>query len=291
MLKSTPGDDELKADLESKVSKCDPSIYWATHDFQPAVMASKATLNSPAPSAPKPVFNFYENYPSGRHLSETVSEFLARLPPYSTQTTDHGPWIYIANPSYRFDPTSEDLRGFKKSATELLENFSNLQANTEASMDEAKSLPRRTLTPLRKQLERDIFNLARQKGITSGKWMLFPPPEDVDRVWKLVAQATADEELGHAAKVATDDGAGNRRARLVCVYNEDYADKGEVKRILQRLDRMGLVRGKEAIGETRGIFYKADAYSWLEINGGNEWGLRPSLYSSKEVLAQGWLAE
>jgi len=34
----------------------------------------------------------------------------------------------------------------------------------------------------------------------------------------------------------------------------------------------------------RGIYYKCDAYTLLEINSGNEYGLAASLYSSKEML-------
>ena len=253
-------------------------------------MAYQAMPKSSASFAPKPVFNIYENYPSGRQLSETLPEFFARLPPYSTRTTDYGPSIYISNPSYRPNPISEDVRGLKQRGSKVLESFSNAKAEMEASMPgNVKSVIGRKLTPLRKQLEKDIFAVARETGVTCGKWMLFPDPEDVDHIWKLVAQATADGELGHAAKVATDDGSGNRAARLICIYNEDYADKGEVKRILQRLDRMGLVKGKGAIGKDRGIYYKADAYTWLEINSGNEWGLKPSIYSSKEVFSEGWM--
>ena len=292
MLKSAPGDDGLKADLEAQASAFDTSTYWATHDHQPAVMAFKANPHPSAPSAPKPTYNMYEDYPSGRHLSETVSEFLARLPPYTTQSTDCGPWIYIANPSYQDNPTSEDLRGFKRRGAELLEEFNIAKTGIEESMaGKAKGAIGRKITPLRKELERDIFSLARKTGIKAGKWMLFPFPEDVDGVWKLVAQATAAGELGHAAKVGTDDGSGNRSTRLICVYNEDYAEKGEVRRILQRLDRMGLVRGKGAMGEERRIYYKADAYTWLDINSGNDWGLKASLYSSKDVFREEWLEE
>ena len=111
--------------------------------------------------------------------------------------------------------------------------------------------------------------------------MLFPSPSDVNHIWSLVAHATVAGELGHAAKVATDDGPGNRGARLICVYNEDFAEKGGVRRVLKILDALGLV------GKERGIYYKADAFTWLELNSGNEWGLRPSLYSSKEVLREG----
>ena len=225
----------------------------------------------------------YEECKSGRHLSETVPEFLARLPPFTTQLSDYGPWIFIANPNYRDNPTSEDLRGYKHEGTELLREFSNMKASIEASMPgKANSVIGRQITPLRKKLEQDIYALACRKGITSGKWMLFPSPEDVNRVWSIVAHATAEGQLGHAAKVATDDGTGNRGARLICVYNEDFSAKGDVKRVVENMVCLGLVRRDE-----RPIYYKADALTWLEVNSGNEWGLRPSMYSSKEILEEG----
>lgn len=117
--------------------------------------------------------------------------------------------------------------------------------------------------------------------------MLFPIAEDVNRIWSLVAAATADGELGHAAKVATDDGSGNQGSRLICIYTEDFSDKEDVKRVLKRLVGMGLVNGKGPMGEERGIYYKADAFTHLGIDSKNEWGLKASLFSSKDVLAEG----
>ena len=117
--------------------------------------------------------------------------------------------------------------------------------------------------------------------------MLFPMADDVNRFWSLVATATAAGELGHAAKVAADDGSGNASARLICVYTEDFSDKEDVKRVLGRLVDMGLVTRKGPMGEDRGIYYKADAFTNLGIDSKNEWGLKASLFSSKDVLAEG----
>lgn len=238
--------------------------------------------NTPHPPASKAIHNMYESYPSGRHLSETVSEFLSRLPPYSTSISTSGPWIYIANPSYHDQPSLEDMAGFKLAGRKLLEEFSTAKASIETSMaGKAKGSITKKVTPLRKQLETNIYRLAKEKGVKSGKWMFFPPAKDVTALWAIVANAVAEGELGHAAKVATDDGTGNRGARLICVYTEDFQDEGNVKRVLQRLVGLGLVKDG---GEGRGIFYKTDAYSHLDIMGGNEWGLKPSLYSSSNML-------
>ena len=175
-----------------------------------------------------------------------------------------------------------------KRGREILEDFEATNAGIEASMaGKAKSTIGKKLTPLRKQAETDLYTAAKDKGYTSGKWMLFPMPDDVNRVWSLVATATANGELGHAAKVATDNGSsGNATPRLICVYTEDFSDKGDVRRVLGRLVDMGLVKKKGPMGEDRGIYYKADAFTDLGIDSKNGWGLKASLYSSKDVLAE-----
>ena len=171
---------------------------------------------------------------------------------------------------------------------EILKDFEGTRAGIEASIaGKAKSTIGRKVTPLRKKVEADLYAAAKQRGCTSGKWMLFPMAEDVDRIWALVATATADGELGHAAKVATDDGSGNQGSRLICIYTEDFSDKEDVKRVLRRLVGMGLVSGKGPMGEERGIYYKADAFTHLGIDSKNEWGLKASLFSSKDMLAEG----
>ena len=276
--------------MEAKASSFDSAAYWLSHERQPAVMAYRAIAENAPSTSPKPVHNMYEGSKEARQLSETVSEFLKRLPPSSIPLAEYGPWIWIANPTHRDEPTKRDLRGFGQRGKELLEDFDRVRAGIETSMaGKTKSVIGRKLTPLRKKLEQDIYALAREKGITYGKWMLFPPPDDVNRIWGLVAQAVADGELGSAAKVATDDGSGTRGARLICVYNEDFANKVEVKRVLKRLDELGLVREGGSIADNKSIYYKADAYTHLDIMGGNAWGLRASLYSSKDVFDERWL--
>ena len=107
--------------------------------------------------------------------------------------------------------------------------------------------------------------------------MLFPKVDDVPRYWYKVAEGTADNRLGIGAKISTglDD---DRKERLICIYTKDFSDMDDVRRVLQALVDMDLVSG-----DGRGIYYKCDAYTYLEINSGNEYGLAASLYSSKEM--------
>lgn len=109
--------------------------------------------------------------------------------------------------------------------------------------------------------------------------MLFPKSEDAPRYWYKVAEATADNRLGIAAKVST--GLGEvREERLICIYTKDFSDMDDVRRVLQGLVELDLVDPRNP----RGIYYKCDAYTYLDINSGNEYGLPASLYSSRELL-------
>ena len=79
-------------------------------------------------------FNIYEDYPSGRQLSETVETFMKRLPPLTTSIIEYGPWMYIANPYSPRSHAREDQATFVRKGRELLEEFTALKAGIEASM-------------------------------------------------------------------------------------------------------------------------------------------------------------
>ena len=81
--------------------------------------------------------------------------------------------------------------------------------------------------------------------------MLFPTLAHVDRIWAMIATATANDELGVAAKVTTERGQGPTAGRLICVYTRDFADKEDVKRMLETLVEM------DVIPKGKGISYKA----------------------------------
>lgn len=107
--------------------------------------------------------------------------------------------------------------------------------------------------------------------------MLFPSLDNVTRIWKLIVDGTINNRLGSVAKVATNEG-GNRD-RLICVYTKDFRDQNDVLRVLKQLVELGLVK-------ERGIFYKSDVYTYLDIYGQNaaEYGLQASVYSSQKML-------
>lgn len=88
--------------------------------------------------------------------------------------------------------------------------------------------------------------------------MLFVEPTLVNEIWERVAQATARNELGIAAKVAPREERGSTRERLVCIYTYDFRDRDDVARVLHRLRQLELVRDRAA---GRHIYYKAGGFA------------------------------
>ena len=252
------------------------------------------------PSKPQALYNLYEGKIYARQLDQPVSTFLELLPPRTTQRSHIGEWIYIANPYGSKRPTAEEWARTRSTSAAILSGFVTRCAAIEASMDDMSKLSViKKINRLRIKVKTAILDVADVHGCTDGKWMLFPMPEDVNQVWEIVARATAKGDLGTAAKVATDDGQGDRIARLICVYTEDFGDKKDVKRVLLKLKELGLIGrqtgisykpGKRMLGLGPNAVYKkcsqaVDIFTYLEITGNNKWGLKPSLYQSKEALS------
>lgn len=112
--------------------------------------------------------------------------------------------------------------------------------------------------------------------------MLFVEPTSVNEIWGTVARATVKNELGISAKVAPREQKGSTKDRLICIYTYDFADRDDIARVLLSLKQLDLVR--TGPGRTQ-IYYKADAYTYLGIAGGNPWNIKPSIYSSNEIFA------
>lgn len=85
--------------------------------------------------------------------------------------------------------------------------------------------------------------------------MLFRDANSVDETWAEVARATANNELGIAAKVAprppaAGNGGSSGGDRLICVYTADFRDAKDLRRVAEQLRRLGL------IGNGRPLYYK-----------------------------------
>ncbi|KIW11162.1 hypothetical protein PV08_10462 [Exophiala spinifera] len=274
-----------------------------------------------APNNSKP-YNFYEGIDLAKQLSESLADFLHRLQPSQTSSS-RGRWIYIANPypplkmassgKLVTDAEARDVATFRQVGTRLLDDFLSAKERVESqNPGKAAATITRMLRPDREHLESGIRELARESNITTGKWMLFPSADDVDRTWSLVARGTWEGTLGISAKVAaapdaetTSASAGvggkdrDKESRLICVYTYDFADRDDVKRVLLGLKKLGLLNGDAnggggggsmnknnaaATAAARAIYYKCDAYTHLDISSGNEYKLKASMYSSRDML-------
>ncbi|KAL7923184.1 DUF1917 domain-containing protein [Trichoderma austrokoningii] len=231
-------------------------------------------------------------------LTETIDHFLSRLPPSTTDQTPEVPWIFICNPYiprvHRLQSQGQFSRGNENEAPE--EEGSQTAMVTEGGLErlhlvskfiegiqrsgKGKSFVDKEIRKEQKQAVDDILSLAHLAKVRTGKWMLFCPPSEVNEMWEIVAKATANNELGIAAKVAPRSPLEDpRRDRLLCIYTADFRDKADVGRVLQRLRELRLVESRG-----RPIYYKPDAYTYIGISRGNAWGLRASIYSSTDMF-------
>ncbi|CAI7629046.1 unnamed protein product [Penicillium viridicatum] len=284
------GDDDEKTQLEAYVSSYDPEPFWVeTH--QKLLSTIQQQLRAPPTRAKAASSDISMDDaspepgiipPNQRGKAEPIARFLSRLPPSTTQAADVGPWIWMFNPHMPSKQNGDgDIPTLLRKGRELLQEYENESATLREAHDKSGAKTTAALTrklnPMRKELEKSILDLARETGVTSGKWMLFPTVDRVDEFWGAVARAMEKGELGDVAKVATDDGGGE--SRLICVYTDDFGDVEDVKRVVSKLVDIGLV-GKGP----RSVYYKSDAFTHLEISSKNEYGLKASMYSSREVL-------
>ncbi|KAL4901389.1 hypothetical protein BDW74DRAFT_181957 [Aspergillus multicolor] len=289
------GSDGEKEELEREAAQYNPEKYWTQihphllstiqarrkeeNEKTPAVVEEKN--NETAPS-PMDVDTGPVHLPRNRSSdNETSTNFLDRLPASSTSEEDIGSWIYV-QPRDRVRD-NEDRAGFMKKGQEALDAYVAQEAQLRYENDKKKgsaiALSRKVKT-LQRELEKDLLELARETNCISGKWMMFITPDRVDSYWDAVAGATVKGHLGIAAKVATKSELDTQgKPRLIAVYTKDYEDIADIKRVLKKLVELGLVKREE-----RPIYYKRDAWTYLDIMSGNKYGLKASVFSSADVL-------
>ncbi|KAF2195498.1 DUF1917-domain-containing protein [Zopfia rhizophila CBS 207.26] len=238
-------------------------------------------LAATPPVPPAELHNIYEGKLDSWQLHESIDNFLERLPPATTSVA-LCPWIWVANPHRGGQGKSSRILvdEFTERGVELLQQSQQKRGDIQAqNSNKPKGVVAKMLSRESELLKQQITDIAKEKNVIAGKWMLFPRIEDLTRVWRLIAEGTVENRLGSTAKVATDQGGSD--SRLICVYTKDFSDTEDVRRVLQELDAMGLV------GSGQGIYYKSDAYTYLDIYGKNaaEYGLQASIYSSQKMLA------
>lgn len=281
------GDDIQITYYEDLAASYDPEPYWSEiHPHLLSAIQYEQLNPSILKSSTKEDQNILRSLPRNSSGPDgDIPDFLPPLPPSGASGDSIAPWIYAKNPHCReHDTETGDIASFVTEGTDLLHDYENKASNLEVEHDRSgaktKAALMRKLNPLRRELGKEIFALAREKDVVCGKWMLFPTPDRVDDFWARVAGATVAGELGIEAKVATGNNNDPGKARVLVVYTSDYEDTEDVKRVVKKLRDLGLV--KDGL---KPIYYKAEAYSLLGIGSDNPYGLKASLYSSKDVLA------
>ncbi|KAF4630211.1 hypothetical protein G7Y89_g7931 [Cudoniella acicularis] len=296
-LKHHGGDEVVKEELEERANNFNAREWW--NNKVPSITElANAEMSNTKKSKTASLYNPYAGVPSARQLKETVNEFLERLPPSTTRLSSTLSWIWIANPYHKASSAKQEESGKGEGPPEAESDWARFVVLGNSFLEElrivrndiekkkvkaAKSTVTKAINKERDAIVEQILDTAVSLHCTSGKWMLFCPPDEVDPVWAVVARATANNELGIAAKVAPDDG-NDRHHRLICIYTKDFSDLEDVIRVLKKLKNLGLFDARE-----KPIYYKCDAYTYLELKSSNEYNIQASLYNSKDLLKPGTL--
>ncbi|KAH8661662.1 hypothetical protein BGZ60DRAFT_413637 [Tricladium varicosporioides] len=289
------GDVTAKQELEDRASTFDARDWW-DHKIPSLTEIANSEKSTVKENKTATLYNPYEGQLSARQLGESVNEFLNRLRPASTRVSQGIPWIYIANPYCKAPTAVKNENGqhissegppdeesnwakFVVLGNQLLEQLRIVKNNIEKQKKgSSQSNITKAINKEKEAIVKRVLDTAVELHCTSGKWMLFCPPNEINSVWEVVARAVANNELGSAAKVAPDDG-NDRKPRLICIYTKDFSDMEDVTRVLVKLKDLGVVdnRGKN-------IYYKCDAYTYLGLNSTNDYNIQASLYKSGDLL-------
>ncbi|GAP89846.1 putative DUF1917-domain-containing protein [Rosellinia necatrix] len=290
------GDDDLVRDLENRANDIDVQKWWQTHGALDTPLKIQGRSESNLKSSSH-LHNPWAGDPYAWQLTESVDEFLGRLPPDTTVVTPSHAWIWVCNPYIKRKskgaadnqrvrggegeiPEDEgaDLPKLMQAGEERL-HFASAFINQFQQPGMCQALVARESEKAGMDAAKDILELAKGLRVTCGKWMLFCTVFEVNYVWEIIAKATANNELGIGAKVAAKANVDQRKERLICVYTADFSDRKDVVRVARKLKQLGLLKGKP-------LYYKPDAFTYLGIASGNPWGIKPSIYDTRSLLGQ-----
>ncbi|KAJ5510431.1 hypothetical protein N7453_002534 [Penicillium expansum] len=215
------GDDNEKAQLEAKVSSYDPEPFWVeTHQKQLSTIQQNLRAPPTRAKAASSDISMDDASPepgtiprSKRGKTEPIARFLSRLPPSTTQAADVGPWIWMYNPHLPPKRSDDgDIPTLLRKGRELLQDYENESAILREAHDKSGAKTTagltRKLNAMRKKLEKSILDLARETGVTHGKWMMFPTVDRVDELWGTVVRAMEKGSLGMRRKLLPMVGLG-----------------------------------------------------------------------------------
>jgi len=177
--------------LESQVGSFSVADWWAHRKANPSLTeTADAGIGAKEAGKTATLYNPYEGNYAGRQLSETVDEFLERLPPQKTSVSENVPWIFIANP-YRKAPAPKsekvELEGppeeesnwpeFVRKGNELLEALTILRHDLEKRMaGKAKQTVTKAFNAAghKDRIVQELLDTAVKLHCTSGKVCFLP---------------------------------------------------------------------------------------------------------------------
>ncbi|KAK8097315.1 hypothetical protein PG999_013259 [Apiospora kogelbergensis] len=291
--------EETAKELEERVDSFNIQDWWEQRKHVQLALRLQA-MRQPQNNGNKAhLHNPYEGCAYAWQLTETVDAFLERLPPATTDESESCPCIFICNPWIERTPKvqahNQHVRGSENEGPEedktdlprFLAGGSERLGMVAAFADfmktssKSKTAVAREVNKAGREATGDLLDLALNLHVRCGKWMIFCPVHSVDETWALVAKATANNELGIAAKVAPRSTVDQRTERLICVYTADFSDKEDVHRVAGKLKQFGLAQP-----HGRPLYYKPDCYTYLGIGSNNAWGIKASIYNTSEMLGK-----
>lgn len=172
-----------------------------------------------------------------------------------TEETE-GSWIYVREKEYQSKEgtSSRDSMEFmREKMREVLEEegFSDFKFSSSKAPIPVPVDPSGDILKLSEEI---IDKFAKKMDITSGKWVIFPPKEEVDEAWESIKELAEENKID--AKVSTKKQVGEKGHYVICVYTENYLDKEKTMEIREELRKKGF---------TETLYYKPDLYSILRI--------------------------
>ncbi|KAI2469154.1 DUF1917-domain-containing protein [Annulohypoxylon bovei var. microspora] len=291
------GDDDIMADLKAKVKNFDAEAWWEEHGATETPLKIQAQKKEIKVEDVSHLHNPFAGLEHAWQLTETIEEFLERVPPATTDETPKNPWIWVCNPyisrKMKSEASNQKIRGGEDEAPEeegadlpsVVEggmarlHFASEYINMCKNSGNKPAFIARECRTAGVDAAKDILNLAKAHRVRCGKWMLFCNTFEVNEIWEIVAKATSKNELGIGAKAAPRSTVDKRTERLICVYTADFSDTNDVKRVAEKLKQLGLVQA-----HSRPLYYKPDVYTYLGIAHGNPWEIRASIYDTTSIL-------
>lgn len=131
-------------------------------------------------------------------------------------------------------------------------------------------------------------------GLTNAGQLLLAPQVRVvvSRALQIEVDSANYLSVGVSAKVSTKLNGKSDSTHVVCVYAQNFDDQADVKRILKELVRLSVAAAvpgpliRSDRNAQKQIYFKADAYTWLDIMGDNEYKLKASMYSTASLLTK-----